>query len=192
PVFEMKFDAQGAYDFISGNRITLAGSTTITDEDFGANIKAIKFAGNTASYATFPNTPALLPGTGDFTIEWLSKCESPYVSGWTTYCFPILFWGTWMHQTQPMNLDIVLSYSELRASILVSPDAVTNTKPLPFVEGAEPVGNNKPEHWAMVRKSGILYLYRNGKLQSSTPFAFDMKHVTNQPIYFGKRFRGSS
>src|SRR5690606_39911366 len=76
--------------------------------------------------------------------------------------------------------------------ILVSPDAVTNTKPLPFVEGAEPVGNNKPEHWAMVRKSGILYLYRNGKLQSSTPFAFDMKHVTNQPIYFGKRFGGSS
>lgn len=131
--------------------ITLSGCRLSSSSPFTGNQSgSILLNGASNSSASFPGDSGMSFGTNDFVIEWFaySSDNNQSSSPW------------WYGTTSNPTLGISFSISGLNADILLHNGATTTT----LATVAKSSYYKLWTHWAIVRRSGQVYIFRNGSL----------------------------
>ena len=145
--------------YISSSNATLTGASVVAQSPFSGGGKSYYTLGSTTSYVSFPGQTSVALGTGDYTIEWFQ-----YQTASTTW--PRVFW----YGTGP-SLGVSLEgsyYVWPSVTPMASHGTILNT----WV------------HFALVRISGKLYLYKNGTLISSASGIANTTNITDASSTF--------
>lgn len=149
--------------YIGTSSTTTTGSTVVAQSPFGSG-NSYSTTGSTSSYVSIPGQDAFALGTGDYTIEWFQ-----YQTSATTW--PRIFW----YGSGPsLGISIEGSvYLWPGATSLGSPGTILNT----WV------------HFALVRISSKVYLYRNGTLISTAGGISNTTNITDvsSTFYIGSK-----
>lgn len=160
------------------NAVTLYFARASASSPFtGTQSGSLYFNGNSTSYATSLGDSGFNFGTGDFSIEWFaySRDNNQYSTPW--------WYGPTVGPTLGIEYSVVGSNADIIVYSGVSTINITTVSKSSY--------QNTWTHWALVRQSGRLYLYRNGSLLNSggTAFADSLSDVSST-FYLGKQ--GSS
>ena len=145
--------------YITSSNATLTGASVVAQSPFSSGGNSYYTVGSTSSYVSFPGKTSLALGTGDYTIEWFQ-----YQTASTTW--PRIFW----YGTSP-SLGVSLEgsyYVWPSVTPMASHGTILNT----WV------------HFALVRISGKLYLYKNGTLISSASGIANTTNITDASSTF--------
>lgn len=145
--------------YISSSNATLTGASVVAQSPFSGGGNSYYTLGSTTSYVSFPGQNSVALGTGDYTIEWFQ-----YQTVSTTW--PRIFW----YGTSP-SLGVSLEgyyYVWPSVNAMASYGTILNT----WI------------HFALVRISGKLYLYKNGILISSASGVANTTNITDASSTF--------
>ena len=149
--------------YIGTSSTTLTGSSVIAQSPFGSG-NSYYSTGSTSSFVSIPGQDAFALGTGDYTIEWFQYQTS--ATSW-----PRIFW----YGSGPsIGISIEGSvYLWPGATSLGSPGTTLNT----WV------------HFALVRISNKVYMYRNGTLISTVGGTTNTTNITDvsSTFYIGSK-----
>jgi hypothetical protein len=139
---------------ISGPSLVVSSAPVVAQSPFAGGGNSYSFAGTTSSYVYYTGYgSALAFGTGDYTIEWW---QYDLGSG----SFPRIFWYTGTTGSNSPSIGMSQEGSSAsRAMYLWNPSG-TNLS-------STAVATSTWIHFAIVRISGRVYLYKNGTLLNS-------------------------
>jgi hypothetical protein len=131
--------------------------TTQNTSPFTGGGRSYRFSSSVNSYITTPGSSNWAVGTGDFTVEWFSNQSS------TSQFQRIFSTGDYPNMKIGVSIESATFYYWANNTTRYSSSSATTT--------------NTWYHWAVVRRSGTTYVYRNGTLRGSS-FA-DANNVTD-------------
>lgn len=152
--------------------------TVVASSPYVSGGNSYRFAGTTTSYVYYENLSGLSFGTGNFTIEWF-QYETD------TNSFPRIYWqsntpGT-AYPVQGISFEGTTPYAWF------SPNNINNL-------GSSILGTYKNQwvHFALVRFSSRLNLYKNGSLISAFGGVVTNANITGgtQKFYIGSKAGG--
>ncbi|NDG31697.1 hypothetical protein EB118_16710 [bacterium] len=157
------------------DEITLNGAVAKISSPF-SNFQSgsIGFSGITSSFATYAGTSGLNFGTGNFCIEWFSYAtdsNSESTAWW---------YGSTASPTLGMAFEDFIG--------LININLYINGNILTFQTVTKDIYFKLWTHWALVRLSGNLYLFRNGIIANpgGTPDSTNLNDQVST-FYLGKR-----
>lgn len=137
------------------------------------------------------HNPEFAPGSGDFTIETLVDLDGVYTeSADNSQIVPFCMWGTWGAPGQTMQMDVFYNHRvggtlNLGKSAPIGNSYVTT----PAIGTLDQATVN---HIVFQRKKGVLYIYRNGVLVHTAPYATALTGTVNGPFRIMARRGGGS
>lgn len=150
--------------YVNTSSATLSGASVVAQSPFSGGGNSYYSTGSTSSYVSIPGQDAFALGTGDYTIEWFQ-----YQTSSTTW--PRIFW----YGSGP-SLGI-----SIEGSIYLWPDITSLGSPGTIL--------NTWVHFALVRISNKVYLYRNGVLISTAGGISNTTNITDvsSTFYLGSK-----
>lgn len=138
------------------------------------------------SYLTIPNDPSLALGTSNFDISFdFTVFSAETVSG--SASTSLLWWGTWASPGQLRNLEVLYSHTSKRFVIAGSYDDSAQVAQFDY-----PLVANTAYKVSIIRDSGTLYVYVNGRKIGQVTFAVNLAYLVNQPIMVNRRRGGTT
>jgi hypothetical protein len=180
PVFELVPSEAPKLNVISGT--TLPAGTVNT----GVTVAENKLTFNGSSFLTIPDDPTAALGTGNFKIDFdFTVFSAPAVAG--TALTPLIFWGTWATTGQKVNLD--LWYNWTSGNMVIGGISTTANK---YTSIPVTLAANTPYSVSIVRESGTVYLYINGRKIGEAAMPADLVYEYSDVMYIGRRFGGTN
>lgn len=141
---------------------------------------SILFRGGNNNYATYNGSAGLAFGTGDFTIEWFAYSTD-------TYDNSIHWWyGDSASPTMGILFEVISGTSNIKFYFGAASFILLTTIP-------KTTYNKKWTHFAIVRISGVLFLYIDGLVQNGVGTAHTQNYSdTSSIFYFGKKGASAS
>jgi hypothetical protein len=162
---------------VNGNGLQVFGSITKNPVSSGADLVAYSGAdGGNTNFLFQPYNSDLNFGTGDFSYIFWHQCASSSVD------------RIWLSHGKYITAGAGLTILQLNSSgsgdeiyIYIGNSGAGNIK----ITGVESLGF---QQWVVTRRNGIVYVYRNGKLEGSVANTnnIDLSSATIQGLYLGK------
>ena len=161
--------AAGGITFPITSPTTVSNAATVAQSPFSGGGNSYNFLGSTTSYITIAGNSGFAFGTGDFTIEWF-QYETDSNN------FPRVFWT---NGTVSLGISLEISTAYFWSPSFISVGTISSYK-------------NAWIHFALVRISGKLYLYKNGVLVTTAGGVTSTTNITNttNTLYFGGKAAG--
>jgi hypothetical protein len=162
----------------AGASLVVSSAPVVAQSPFAGGGNSYSFAGTTSSYVYYQGLSSSVTfGTGDYTIEWW---QYDLGSG----SFPRIFWYTSTAGSNSPSIGMSQEGStSSRACYLWSPGASNLA--------STAIATNTWFHFAIVRISGRVYLYKNGTLLNSGGTVNTSNHTdTTSKWYFGSKAAG--
>lgn len=192
-VLQLGFTDTQLKNIITGVAASLSGNAQLSSTIvLPGSPRSLKLAGGASDFATLPNDANILPGTGDFTLEWFQKINSvPANPADGSKLVPVLYWGSFASGSNPLNLDVILNQTGApTASIAGVNHGTGNYKTFGLSEN---VSLTEVEHMAFVRKDGVQRFYRRGKRQGvDVANTLNFNNSTSSLLNLGRRLGGGS
>ena len=148
--------------------LSIGSSVTVSNiSPFAGGGNSYNFISSITSYITAPASEDWAMGTGDFTVEWFSRQTTltQFQRVFTVGDYPAIDFGV------SIESGTFYFWSGGDADTDYSSASATTT--------------NTWYHWAVVRRSGILYVYRDGSLRGTAVSNTDNINDTSTPLVVG-------
>jgi hypothetical protein len=163
---------------VSGPSLVTTGVSVVASSPFSGGGNSYSFAGTTSSYVYYSGYgSALAFGTGDYTIEWWE-----YDLGSSS--FPRIFWYTATAGSNSPSMGMSQEGSAGARSCYL-------WTPTPTSLASTAISINTWYHFALVRISGRVYLYKNGTVLNTGGTVNTVNHTdTTSKWYIGSKSAG--
>jgi hypothetical protein len=148
--------------------LTIGSAVTVANRSpFVAGGNSYAFISSVNSYITAPASADWAMGTGDFTVEWFSNQTtlSQFQRVFTVGDYPAIDFGV------SIESGTFYFWSGGDSDFDYSSAGATTT--------------NTWYHWAVVRRSGVIYVYRNGTLRGESVINTDNINDISTPFAIG-------
>jgi hypothetical protein len=150
---------------------TLSSATIVSQSPFSGGGNAYSLVGSTSSYLSVAGQDGFAFGTGDFTIEWFE-----YDRGSSS--FPRIFW---ISSTAGSNSP-VLGLSQEGSAVSRTNYVWTGAAASSLASTA--ITTNTWYHFALVRISGKIYLYKDGTILNSGGTNYTSNYTNNTATFY--------
>lgn len=148
--------------FSNPSQTTGSAVSVVTQSPFAGGGNSYSFSSNVNSVITFPASNDWAVGTGDFTVEWF---------------------GYQTNTSQFQRVFSVGDYPNIKLGVSIESSTFYYWANNSFrYSSASSTVINTWYHWAVVRQSGITYVYRDGVLRGSS--FLDTNNITDNTTNF--------